>query len=308
VSAVTASDSSDRQQAVVLDMLRRARGSPVSFVRLQEAGVEFPASVVFELELAGVAVARCRVDAGGARPSPAVRLDPGRDTANPSLGDRDDGYPAEPVTAQAPGDFAPSGVVLAGPSATSVRRWLPHGVLLILAAILAAGALLLTTAHPGSVARGGLQSHILSHPQSNASGSHRRGASSAHERSRRPTRSTRPARPAHIHSSRPRLLSPAQAWTLDIRGHDLLLARNYGAAITALRAAMAATGKRLLGCRQPTTETCLVYGYALYDIGQALLLGGHPAAAVPVFERRLLIDNQLPVVEAALTLARTRAA
>jgi hypothetical protein len=104
------------------------------------------------------------------------------------------------------------------------------------------------------------------------------------------------------------VVSEAEAWTLDTRGHELLLARDYGAAITALRAAIAATGEHVATCRQPTTETCLVYGYALYDIGQALLLSGHPTAAVPVFERRLLIDNQLPVVEAALTLARTQAA
>ena len=57
----------DHQQALVLAVLRRAGGAPVSYAELRGAGVDLPASVVSELELAGVGIERC-----GA----GVRLDP----------------------------------------------------------------------------------------------------------------------------------------------------------------------------------------------------------------------------------------
>ena len=43
----------------VLVALRRAAGGPVGYAELREAGVELPAGVVSELELAGVAIHRC---------------------------------------------------------------------------------------------------------------------------------------------------------------------------------------------------------------------------------------------------------
>ena len=59
----------DHQQALLLEVLRRAAGAAVSYAELREAGVDLPASVVSELELAGVAIERC-----GA----GVRLDPAK--------------------------------------------------------------------------------------------------------------------------------------------------------------------------------------------------------------------------------------
>jgi len=53
------SEALERQQAIVLGALRAAGGAPVSYAALRDAGVEFPASVVSELELAGVDVERC---------------------------------------------------------------------------------------------------------------------------------------------------------------------------------------------------------------------------------------------------------
>ena len=52
----------DRQQAAVLEILGRTPGAPVSYDRLRAAGIEFPASVVSELELAGASIERCAVD------------------------------------------------------------------------------------------------------------------------------------------------------------------------------------------------------------------------------------------------------
>src|ERR1700733_1300534 len=69
----------DEQQSVVLNALRRAAGEPVSFSELREAGVEFPASIVSELELAGVPIERCRGAGGrgaGVRLAPAAEAIP----------------------------------------------------------------------------------------------------------------------------------------------------------------------------------------------------------------------------------------
>ena len=49
----------DHQQALLLDVLRRAGGGRVSYEELRDAGVEYPASVVSELELAGLPLERC---------------------------------------------------------------------------------------------------------------------------------------------------------------------------------------------------------------------------------------------------------
>lgn len=53
----------------------------------------------------------------------------------------------------------------------------------------------------------------------------------------------------------------------------------------------------------PASGTCLTYAYALYDLGSALRLDGYPAAAVPILQRRLQIDNQRATVQAQLELA-----
>lgn len=64
----------DYQQARLLDMLGRREGDAVTYAELQAAGIEFPASVVAELELAGVEIERCRTPGSGGRPVRAVRL------------------------------------------------------------------------------------------------------------------------------------------------------------------------------------------------------------------------------------------
>jgi len=78
----------DRQQELLLETLRRAAGAPVSYADLREAGVDLPASVVSELELAGVAIERCAA---------GVRLDPAEAPAPHLTPD-----PAAPPTGNAP--------------------------------------------------------------------------------------------------------------------------------------------------------------------------------------------------------------
>ncbi|MBV8940190.1 MAG: hypothetical protein JO240_00490 [Solirubrobacterales bacterium] len=58
----------------MLDILRRHAGEPVTFVELQAAGIELPASLVSELELAGAEIERCNAARAGERPVRAIRL------------------------------------------------------------------------------------------------------------------------------------------------------------------------------------------------------------------------------------------
>jgi len=83
------------------------------------------------------------------------------------------------------------------------------------------------------------------------------------------------------------------AGELEARGHQLMLAGAYTAAIPVLRQAIAAAS--------PGDAN---YAYALYDLGRSLRLAGDPKAAIPVLERRLRIPNQTPVVLSELRLAK----
>lgn len=64
----------DDQQARLLSILSSRAGEPVRYDELREAGIEFPAGLVAELELAGVEIDQCRVAVPGGRPVRAVRL------------------------------------------------------------------------------------------------------------------------------------------------------------------------------------------------------------------------------------------
>jgi hypothetical protein len=90
----------EQQQTILLELLRKAAGAPVSYAELQDAGIEFPASVVSELELAGLPVQRSHVNVSGARPLMGVRLDPSRDPSSKPAPLRDPG-PAGPAVVRA---------------------------------------------------------------------------------------------------------------------------------------------------------------------------------------------------------------
>ncbi len=64
----------DDQQEHLLRILSRRAGEPVTYDELRDAGLEFPAGLIAELELAGVEVDRCRVAVPGGRSVRAVRL------------------------------------------------------------------------------------------------------------------------------------------------------------------------------------------------------------------------------------------
>ena len=49
----------------------------------------------------------------------------------------------------------------------------------------------------------------------------------------------------------------------------------------------------------------LEYGYALFNLGNALRLSGRPEEAIPVLERRLEIPDQIDVVRRELATAES---
>ncbi len=79
---------------------------------------------------------------------------------------------------------------------------------------------------------------------------------------------------------------------LETRGHALLEAGNYSAAIPVLRQAVA-----------HASPGSLTYAYALFDLGRSLRLAGDPQAAIPILQQRLAIPNQTGVVRNELQLA-----
>jgi hypothetical protein len=292
-------------------MLRRARGAPVSFEELRRGGIEFPASVVAELELMGVPIEHCqRSDAAGGRRLASVRLRP------------EDGTEArDPAVAPTParGDpptlaWTPMRVYRARPGAAVIgalasgRRLL---ALLALLAVVGAVAGVLAAELPGAARHrqaGRVRREHRAHgerPRSAAAapGSLAARPAGASTAPSPPLRST--ARPPTQPPFTP--VSPTLASQLEAQGHELLLAGRYGDAVPVLRRALAATGEQLEACLEPTTDACLIFAYALYDLGRALRLSGDPAAAVPILEQRLEIDNQRPVVSAELALARQQA-
>jgi hypothetical protein len=91
---------------------------------------------------------------------------------------------------------------------------------------------------------------------------------------------------------------------METAGHQLLADGGYARAIDRLLGAIRASGQSLATCREPTGEACLTFAYALYDLGRALRLEREQGAAITVLSDRLGIDNQRPVVEHELELAR----
>lgn len=102
----------------------------------------------------------------------------------------------------------------------------------------------------------------------------------------------RPAPAAPPAGGSPSSSAPPGADALEARGHALMEAGDYAAAIPMLREAIAAA-----------SQGSLIYAYALYDLGRSLRLSGDPRAAIPVLSRRLAIPNQTGVVRTELRLA-----
>jgi tetratricopeptide (TPR) repeat protein len=99
--------------------------------------------------------------------------------------------------------------------------------------------------------------------------------------------------------------STATATQLEARGHSLLQSGHYTSAIPVLQQAIKTTAENPGACAQPTTQSCLTYAFALYDLGVALRLSGNPSAAVPILQQRLRIGVARDVVAQELELAQS---
>ena len=294
-------EAHDREQALVLAALRE-RAGPVSYDELRGRGVAFPASVIEELELAGLEVERCwERDTAGERRASGVRLGgavPPRQprAPQPSASETTDATLA--LDTAPPPKRAPT-----EPLASPVRRRgeSHDGPLLLRAALITAlGAVTATvialvlalSSGGGGAGRAARAAHT---PHVTRSAAAARGTRGAHA-------AATPATASGAEGA-PRL--EGSATQLEERGHALLTRGAYAQAVPVLRAALRATGRQLPECVEPESESCLTYAYAMYDLGRALQLSGQRAAAVPVLERRLQIDNQRAVVREALEVART---
>jgi hypothetical protein len=288
----------DEQQALVLGALRRAEGRPVSFSELREAGIEFPATIVSELELAGIAIERCRSSAGGASvrlvpapeppPAPAPRAEPSPPIAPPPAPIEDDWGGVRRYRSSSRDDLL---LAIVG----SKRLLAP--VALVVAIAVAAIIVLTGT---GIGAGGPTRPHLAQRPQTKTTTTP--PATVTHSATAATT--TAATTTASTPAPAPTPVSLTLATRLESQGHDLLTSGQYGAAVPVLRRALAATGEHVTACVEPASTMCLTYAYALYDLGRALRLSGDPTAAVPVLESRLQIDNQRPTVLAELQLAR----
>jgi serine/threonine protein kinase len=87
--------------------------------------------------------------------------------------------------------------------------------------------------------------------------------------------------------------NPAQ---MQAQAHNLINQGKYDEAIALDRQVVA---------KGPGTG--LTYAYALYDLGHALRVSGHPDEAIPILEQRMQIDNQRDVVKAELDKAKAEA-
>lgn len=316
----------EAQQQLLLNVLRRAGAEPVSYADLRAAGVELPASVVSELELAGVRIERCYGGAHGERRVLGVRLvERQPPIPEPAPDPTPEHVPAAVTESGSSGGWNPVHVYRASPAragASAASEWLGaaggaaahrlHGMRTPSARILAPAALaiaviivavLVLTGLSGGTAREPrhhptarspvrpqltAKAPTTAHSATSASSSAPTGTATA--------TATTPATPTPV--------SPALATHLEAQGHSLLESGQYASAIEVLRRALAATGEHRSACLEPSSSTCLTYAYALYDLGRALRLNGNSAAAVPILEARLQIDNQRSVVAAELKLAR----
>jgi hypothetical protein len=329
----------DDQQARLVESLRAAGGAPVDFDELRAKGIEHPAVLGYELEVAGVPIVQTRESNRRALALDSPPQERQRDEA-PERGGQAASSAASRVigtasravlsrgrwlskarAAQEPLDRAARAGLqglerrlrgalgrLDGSVRLPVNRRPARGAMVTaaLALTVALAAAMVTALSPhGHGAGASLRPERL-HAQ--ARGGPRPPATRA------PQRSSTAAAPSRSHlapvpggigaGGAPAEVSPAAAAALEGEGHQLLSDGRYTAAVGRLLGAIRATGQSLAACTEPASESCLTFAYALYDLGRALRLEGKPSAAVPVLAARLRIDNQRTVVEHELELAR----
>jgi tetratricopeptide (TPR) repeat protein len=301
-----ATELHDDQQVRVVRRLRAAGGGPLDFDELRGMGIEHPAVLCYELEIAGVPIVQTRRE-----DRRMLALDTRAEQLTP---DHDESHGGDTLARLPdPGAAAAAARARMEPARRRARALLAagnarRGVVaswLALAAVVVAVLVIVLSGQPG-VFHGGAglrRAQSSTVPASRTAAGSQRTSSATPSRVASTGRRTGPGAAARA----PRVpvdVSPATASKLDLEGHRLLAEGRYAAAIDVLQGALRASGQSPARCAQPTTEACLTFAYALYDLGRALRLNGNPRAAIPVLNRRLGIDNQRSVVRHELELAR----
>jgi hypothetical protein len=323
---MSSSLSSERQHEEFLSVLRRADGAELTYDELREAGIEYPASTVSELQLAGVPVERRY---RGGRVQPSFRLVPEQDVAVAAEVAKLAAVPAPSEVTSIEADAAPTQAF--EPVAAVVRvpwrqRIHPHArryvarvsaglaaltpppvrpARLLSGAALLAAAVTVTVLTLSSLGGGHPRHRPAGHRTRTAAATVHRVASRYDSGPQASGHASQPlSRPAARRSPGKPAAAPLSAMQLQAQGHELLEQGQYASAIPVLQQAANATGESPAACTQPTTENCLTFAFALYDLGVALRLGGNPAAAVSILQLRLQINDARSTVANQLRLAQ----
>jgi tetratricopeptide (TPR) repeat protein len=297
----------DEQQARVVERLRAANGAPVSFDELREMGVENPALLCYELAAVGVPVERPREPGRGAL-ALSVRLEQFSGGEHLDDGgqrqDREQPEHGEPLLGSIASLLARASWRRPLGRLRTSRPLVAGGVVVALAVAVGIGlALGQSSGHTAASL-----SAAVHHPHASVHAPRAGTSTGGARRASVPDRHVAQAVLTPNAQRKQITVSPVAAASFEAEGHQLLATGRYVAAIGDLRSAIQASGGSLSRCAEPTSEACLTYAYALYDLGRALQLDGDPGAAIPVLSERLRIDNQREAVQQELDVARSASA
>ena len=295
----------DEEQGRLVDILLAARGADVSFEELRRQGIESPAVLAYELEIAGLPIAHVQ------------RLAPG--DARPPSGCVS--------TARSPGTrvlrSAPTGA--ASSQRARTRHPCPRRRFACRRAPPPRAA---ADCSDGDRRRRARRDRGLD-PGQRRTGQRDGPARKARPRGLKPGGDRTVGGHGHAHAGcgqppapHPCARPPSRAGQTGTsaepgraaaaRRPPALAEGRYAAAIPELRAALGASGESASNCNEPSTPGCVAYAEALYDLGRALRLDNASAAAGAVLRERLQINSQREAVRHELGLnsrhrARTRA-
>ena len=297
----------DEEQARLVEILVAARGSEVSFEELRSQGIENPAVLAYELEIAGLPISHVQGQRTGGRASAVgLRLDATLPLEVPALESSRNRETLQESSAAgaaaAPNGGARRRVAAAPRPPRELSTWIATGVaalvliIIVVALVSGTGSGHGKGRNAGSALTGSAANHSGQPSSAAASAGSPPAIAGAHKASHHAHHAAAAAPP-------PPLSHAAQ---LQQAGHLLLAEGRYAAAIPELRAAISAGGESAANCSEPTTPGCVAYAEALYDLGRALRLDNANAAAGAVLRERMRIDSQRSAVQHEIGLNRHR--
>ncbi len=291
----------DEEQARLVEILVAARGSEVSFEELRRRGIENPAVLAYELEIAGLPISHVqRVKAGGRASAVGLRLDA---TLPLEVPEQEwtrsrESHDREPLDTTTANSVAAGNGGAASSAAPRASRDLLPGVAIGLAAFVL--VVIIVALASGTGSPGGKGPHAGAGLAGSAA-THSGPAAGASAQAAPPAGARKASHRSHKAAATP---PPplSRAAQLQQSGHLLLAEGRYAAAISELRASLSAGGESAANCSEPSTPGCLAYADTLYDLGRALRLDNANAAAGAVLRERLRIDSQRAAVQHELGL------